>query len=106
MLVECLARLVNPDFIPHRYLYQSTSPAVQEYLCNRLHDLPEKALEKYLLQLVYIAVERPSSTLEQAIIDLCSKSFRIAVKVGMRAAGRHHAVIWIVVVWFTATRES
>jgi hypothetical protein len=70
---------------PRRYLYQSTSPAVQDYLCNRLHDLPEEALEKYLLQLVYIAVERPSSTLEQTIIELCSKSFRIAVKVGLHA---------------------
>lgn len=65
----------------HRYLYQNTAPAVQEYLCNRLHELPEEALEKYLLQLVYIAIERPSSLLEHAIIELCSKSFRIAVKV-------------------------
>jgi hypothetical protein len=54
---------------------------VQEYLCQRLHELPEAALEKFLLQLVYIAVDRPSSNLEDAIVDFCSKSFRIAVKV-------------------------
>jgi hypothetical protein len=61
---------------------------VQEYLCNRLNELSEPALEKYLLELVYIAVERPSSNLETAIIELCSKSFRIAVKVGVAALRR------------------
>jgi phosphatidylinositol 4-kinase len=72
----------------NRYLFNNPSPAVQEYLCQRLHELSEPALEKYLLELVYIAVERPSSNLEHAIIDLCSKSFRIAVKVSLAGARR------------------
>lgn len=66
----------------HRYLYQNSQAGVQDYLCNKLYELSEPALERFLLQLVYLAVSRPGSPLEKTIVSLCSKSFRVAVKVG------------------------
>lgn len=63
------------------YLHRNTSPGVQEYLARRLSEFAEEGQEKYLLQLVYIAVNRPGGPLERALIDICSRSFRIAMKV-------------------------
>ncbi|KAG2497053.1 hypothetical protein HYH03_005051 [Edaphochlamys debaryana] len=63
-----------------QYLYQNLQPGVHDYLCNRLHELGEESVEKYLLQLVYLAVSKPGGTLERTIVDLCSKSFRVAIK--------------------------
>lgn len=62
-------------------MFSNTQPGVHDYLCNKLYELPESALEKYLLQLTYLAFSKPGQQLERTIIDLCSKSFRIAVKV-------------------------
>ncbi len=64
-----------------RYLYQNSSPAVQDYLATKLHSLGEPAIDKYLLQFVYLAVSRPNHALERTMIELCSKSFRISIKV-------------------------
>lgn len=64
----------------HRYLYKSTSPGVQDYLCNRLYSLPEKGLERYLSQLCQLIISRPHSSLERVMVDLCARSLRIAVK--------------------------
>ncbi|RMZ54893.1 hypothetical protein APUTEX25_000410, partial [Auxenochlorella protothecoides] len=62
------------------YLYKSSSPGVQDYLCNRLYTLPEREVEKYLSQLTQLCMIRPNSSLERVIIDLCSRSLRIAIK--------------------------
>lgn len=72
-----------------RYLYKSNSPGVQDYLCNRLYTLPERDVERYLSQLTQLCIQRPSSSLERVLLDLCGQSLRIAVKVG---AGRHTLV--------------
>lgn len=64
-----------------RYLYQSSNPGVVEYLCNRLFDLSESALDAYLLQLVYLAVAKPGGTLERTLVELASRSFKLALKV-------------------------
>ena len=64
-----------------RYLYQNTQPGVQDYLCNKLYELPEDSIEKYLLQFVYLAVSKQGSALERTLVSLCTKSFRSAVKV-------------------------
>lgn len=69
----------------HRHLYTSTQAGVQDYLANRLHELSEEAVEQFLLQFVYLAVSRPGSALERTIVELCSKTFRVAIKV--RTAG-------------------
>lgn len=65
-----------------QYLYQHPYSGVEDYLCNKLNELPEPAIEQYLLQYVYLAASRPGSALERTIIGLCSKSFVIAIKVG------------------------
>ncbi len=67
----------------YRYLYKSTSAGVQDYLCNRLYSLPEAGIEQYLLQLVELVLSRPHSSLERVMIDLCARSLRLAVKVGV-----------------------
>ena len=64
-----------------RYLYKSNSQGVQDYLCNRLYTLPEADVEGYLLQLVYLVLQRPNTSLERVLIDLCARSLRIAAKV-------------------------
>ncbi len=64
-----------------RYLYKSNSQGVQDYLCNRLYTLPEDGVEGYLLQLVYLVLQRPHTSLERVLIDLCARSLRIAAKV-------------------------
>lgn len=64
------------------YLYQnSSSPGVEQYLCTRLLAMPEASVERYLLQLVYLAVARPGSALERTVVALCSQSFPISLKV-------------------------
>eukprot|EP00798_Chlamydomonas_sp_ICE-L_P018981 gene18981-25560_t len=82
---DLLLRLFESDFfnewIAIQYLYQCNQPGVQDYLCNKLHDLPHEAIERYLLQLVYLSVSRPGQALEHTILTLCSKSFKLAVKV-------------------------
>lgn len=62
------------------YLYKSTSPGVQDYLCNRLYGLPEADVERYLSQLCQLCVSRPRSPLERVMVDLCAQSLRLAVK--------------------------
>lgn len=64
-----------------RYLYKSHSPGVQDYLCNRLYTLPERDVEHYLGQLTQLCIQRPGSSLERVLTDLCAQSLRIAVKV-------------------------
>eukprot|EP00798_Chlamydomonas_sp_ICE-L_P025834 gene25834-11512_t len=42
---------------------------------------PGEAIERYLLQLVYLAISKPGQALEYTIIGMCSRSFKLAVKV-------------------------
>ena len=72
------------------YLFKSTSPGVQDYLCNRLYTLPEVEVERYLSQLCQLCVSRPGSNLERVLVDLCAQSLRLAVKV--RKGGREKAI--------------
>jgi len=67
-----------------RFLHQNDDAEVQELLCAKLWQLPETSIEHVLLQLVYLAVARPSSPVERFVIQLCAQSFRIAVKVCSR----------------------
>lgn len=69
------------EWICLQYLYQSTDPGVQDYLCKKLYEMEEPAVERYLLQFVYLAVSRPGSALERTILAWCQKSFVIALKV-------------------------
>lgn len=68
------------DFMCLQYLYTNPQPGVEDYLANKLFEMPEPSIERYLLQFVYLAVSRPGSPLERTIIALCSKSFSIALK--------------------------
>lgn len=64
-----------------RYIYQNKSGGVHDYLCNKLYEVPEPDIERYLSQFCQLIVARPGSALERVIIDLCARSLRIAVKV-------------------------
>ena len=65
----------------HRYLYKSNQQGIQDYLCNRLYDLPEQGVERYLSQLTQLLVQRQNPLLDKVVVDLCARSLRIAVKV-------------------------
>ncbi|KAK2076370.1 hypothetical protein QBZ16_000895 [Prototheca wickerhamii] len=81
---DLLMRFFESDWfdawIALTYLYKSTSPGVLDYLCNRLYTLPERDVETYLSQLTQLCMLQPNSSLERVLIDLCSRSLRIAVK--------------------------
>eukprot|EP00878_Enallax_costatus_P024034 GHUV01025622.1.p1 GENE.GHUV01025622.1~~GHUV01025622.1.p1 ORF type:complete len:181 (+),score=32.50 GHUV01025622.1:165-707(+) len=53
----------------------------QDQLCRDLLQLPAASVNQYLLQYVYLAVSRPSAPLERAIVELCGRSFNLAVQV-------------------------
>jgi len=57
---------------------------VRDYLCNRLYSLEERRVETYLAQLVAHAVAHPSPCLERLLLDFCSRSLRLGVKVRHR----------------------
>ena len=67
-----------------RYLFTSKSEGVQDYICNRIYSLPEKGIEMYLSQMISMVCERKKGgALERCIIDLCSRSLQLAVKVSV-----------------------
>eukprot|EP00775_Hariotina_reticulata_P003444 gene3444-3715_t len=62
-------------------LYTQQEPHEQEVLCYELLRMPAQKINRYLLQLVYLAVCRPCGPLERAVTQLCGRSFNIAVQV-------------------------
>ncbi len=84
------ARQTDPPPPRHRrYLYQCHQPGVHDYLCNKLFDMHENAIDAYLLELVYLAVGKPGGALERTLIELASRSFKIALKVRCCHARMH-----------------
>ncbi|GLI62236.1 hypothetical protein VaNZ11_004831 [Volvox africanus] len=63
-----------------RLLHENTHPGVQGYICNRIPELGEALIERYLLQLVYLAVHKPGQLLERILLTLFKHSFRVAIK--------------------------
>ncbi|CAA6667722.1 unnamed protein product [Spirodela intermedia] len=60
---------------------QAWSPGVRDYLCNRMYTLPLTGIESYLFQICYMLVHKPSPSLDRFVIDVCSRSLKIALKV-------------------------
>uniref|UniRef100_A0A0E0IZI0 1-phosphatidylinositol 4-kinase n=1 Tax=Oryza nivara TaxID=4536 RepID=A0A0E0IZI0_ORYNI len=69
------------EWIAVSYLYKHDHQGVRDYLCNRMYTLPLPGLEAYLFQVCYMMVHKPSPSLDRFVIDTCSKSLRIALKV-------------------------
>ncbi|KAF0894709.1 hypothetical protein E2562_001997 [Oryza meyeriana var. granulata] len=69
------------EWIAVSYLYKHDHQGVRDYLCNRMYTLPLPGLEAYLFQVCYMLVHKPSPSLDRFVIDTCSKSLRIALKV-------------------------
>ncbi|KAI3691334.1 hypothetical protein L2E82_49663 [Cichorium intybus] len=46
-----------------------------------MYTLPLSGLESYLFQICYMLVHKPSPSLDKFVIDICSKSLKIALKV-------------------------
>lgn len=69
------------EWIAVTYLYRHEHGGVRDYLCNRMYNLPVSGIEDYLFQLCHMAVQKPSPSLEKYIIDACSKSLRLSLKV-------------------------
>ncbi|KAL9233341.1 hypothetical protein vseg_008358 [Gypsophila vaccaria] len=69
------------EWIAVSYLYKHDHPGVRDYLCNRMYTLPLTGIESYLFQICYMMVHKPSPSLDKFVIDVCSKSLKIALKV-------------------------
>ncbi|KAH9311814.1 hypothetical protein KI387_026849, partial [Taxus chinensis] len=69
------------EWIAISYLYKHDHQGVRDYLCNRMYSLPHSGIESYLFQICYMLVHKPSPSLDKFVIDMCSKSLRIALKV-------------------------
>uniref|UniRef100_A0A7N0UXX4 1-phosphatidylinositol 4-kinase n=1 Tax=Kalanchoe fedtschenkoi TaxID=63787 RepID=A0A7N0UXX4_KALFE len=69
------------EWIAVSYLYKHEHSGVRDYLCNRMYTLPLSGIESYLFQICYMMVHRPSPSLDKFVIDMCSKSLKIAMKV-------------------------
>ncbi|BBN15657.1 phosphatidylinositol 4-kinase B [Marchantia polymorpha subsp. ruderalis] len=69
------------EWIAISYLYKHEHSGVRDYLCNRMYALPIAGIETYLFQLCYMLLHMPSPSLDKYIVDMCSKSLRIAIKV-------------------------
>ncbi|OVA16344.1 Phosphatidylinositol 3-/4-kinase [Macleaya cordata] len=69
------------EWIAVSYLYKHDHPGVRDYLCNRMYTLPLSGIESYLFQVCYMLVHKPSPSLDKFVIDMCSKSLQIALKV-------------------------
>ncbi|XP_021899784.1 phosphatidylinositol 4-kinase beta 1-like [Carica papaya] len=69
------------EWIAVSYLYKHEHSGVRDYLCNRMYTLPLQGIESYLFQICYMMVHKPSPSLDKFVIDVCSKSLKIALKV-------------------------
>ena len=69
------------EWIAVSYLYKYEHSGVRDYLCNRMYTLPLLGIESYLFQICYMLVHKPSPSLDRFVIDVCSKSLKIALKV-------------------------
>ncbi|XP_057418596.1 phosphatidylinositol 4-kinase beta 1-like isoform X2 [Lotus japonicus] len=69
------------EWIAVSYLYKHEHSGVRDYLCNRMYTLPLQGVEGYLFQVCYMMIHKPSPSLDKFVIDVCSKSLKIALKV-------------------------
>ncbi|MED6192681.1 Phosphatidylinositol 4-kinase beta 1 [Stylosanthes scabra] len=69
------------EWIAVSYLYKHDHAGVRDYLCNRMYTLPLQGIESYLFQVCYMMIHKPSPSLDKFVIDICSKSLKIALKV-------------------------
>lgn len=69
------------EWIAVSYLYKHDHAGVRDYLCNRMYTLPLTGIEGYLFQICYMMIHKPSPSLDKFVIDICSKSLKIALKV-------------------------
>ncbi|XP_012571932.1 phosphatidylinositol 4-kinase beta 1 isoform X2 [Cicer arietinum] len=69
------------EWIAVSYLYKHDHAGVRDYLCNRMYTLPLQGIEGYLFQVCYMMIHKPSPSLDKFVIDVCSKSLKIALKV-------------------------
>ncbi|XP_065874170.1 phosphatidylinositol 4-kinase beta 1-like isoform X2 [Euphorbia lathyris] len=69
------------EWIAVSYLYKHEHAGVRDYLCNRMYTLPLSGIESYLFQITYMLIHKPSPSLDKFVIDMCTKSLLIALKV-------------------------
>uniref|UniRef100_A0A2P2K979 Phosphatidylinositol 4-kinase beta 1-like n=1 Tax=Rhizophora mucronata TaxID=61149 RepID=A0A2P2K979_RHIMU len=69
------------EWIAVSYLYKHDHAGVRDYLCNRMYTLPLSGIESYLFQICYMLIHKPSPSLDKFVIDICSKSLKLALKV-------------------------
>eukprot|EP00250_Pteridium_aquilinum_P015981 c22872_g1_i3 orf=1049-4555(+) len=69
------------EWIAVSYLFKHDHQGVRDYLCNKMYTLPLSGIESYLFQLCFMMVYKSSAALEKFMMDGCSRSLKIALKV-------------------------
>ena len=69
------------EWIAVSYLFKHEHQGVRDYLCNKMYSLPLTGIENYTFQLCFMMVHKSSASLERFMMDGCSKSLKIALKV-------------------------
>ncbi|KAE8709939.1 Phosphatidylinositol 4-kinase beta 2 [Hibiscus syriacus] len=69
------------EWIAVSYLYKHDHAGVGDYLCNMMYKLPLSGIESYLFQICYMMVHKPNPSLDKFVIDMCSKSLKMAMHV-------------------------
>ena len=74
---DLLLRLFDSTFFDEwmavSYLFKHSGTGIEDYICNRLYDFPDRKLEKYLPQICIILATKGTSSLERFFTDLCSR---------------------------------
>lgn len=69
------------EWIAISYLFKHEHQGVRDYLCNKMYTLPLSGIESYIFQLCFMMVYKSSAALEKFMMDGCSRSLKIALKV-------------------------
>ncbi|CAI7780758.1 unnamed protein product [Closterium sp. NIES-54] len=69
------------EWIAVTYLFKHQGGGVRDYLCDRMYALPLEGVQDYLFQICYLAVHKPSPSLEKYTTDVCSQSLHSFLRV-------------------------
>lgn len=63
------------------YLDKKNEPGIHDYLVNRLYTYPDHQISFYIAEFCYMLIKRESISLERFLLDKCTKTLDIFLKV-------------------------
>lgn len=64
-----------------QYLNKKNEPGIHDYLVNKLYHYPDRQISFYIPELCYLLIKRESSSLERYLLDKCTKTLELFLKV-------------------------